>query len=265
MQSFKFGSDVVLTVSFIDENGGNPVTPTAASYAVFDSNGEQIVPTTSVADTSGTDAQITIPANKHVAPGGYALVLTMTVGADTVENSVIYLVVPAQRLQILKNTFVTIQQAMFIASTTPGLQSWTGAGSDDQVASMAEAFSRLTRLNYVIPWPELVDMQSRIAPYYKSEITPRMWPLMTPDLYAAYPEQFRNAIAKAQVIEANAVIVEPTDGYAARRRAGLMSESIGESSIMFRAGTRPLETPVSTDTLKCLTGFLNNRITLTRS
>jgi hypothetical protein len=115
----------------------------------------------------------------------------------------------------------------------------------------------------VIPWPELLDMQSRIAPHYKADITPRMWPLMTEDLFAQYPEAFREALKRAQVVEANQILTG--DGYASRRKAGLMSESVGESSMMFKAGVRPLDLGISREALDYLTGFLNNRITTTRA
>jgi hypothetical protein len=91
-----------------------------------------------------------------------------------------------------------------------------------------------------------------------------MWPLMTASVWQEYPAYFRDALARAQVIQANALLT--FDPIADRRRAGVFSEKIGESSMMFKNGVRKLdEDTVCRPALNELAQFINNRITLTRA
>jgi hypothetical protein len=256
------GSDATLDVPFVDLNG-DPVTPTGLAYAVYDGEGVPIVELTPIADLTGTHATITVPAGLHAQPGGYSIQLFITVGSQTFIEEVVYGVFAVNSLVFLKNSFQTFAQAFYLATNIPNLTSITGSSKKEIVPALIEAFDRITKLNFVIPWPELLDMQSRIAPHYKQGLTPLMWPLMTEELFAQYPENFRKALCKAQVVEANQILTG--DSYASRRRAGLMSESVGESSMMFKAGVRPLDLGMSREALDCLTGFLNNRITTTRA
>lgn len=118
-------------------------------------------------------------------------------------------------------------------------------------------------MNFIIPYPEIVDVQSIYAPEYYAEISPRMWPLMTTALYSRYPTVFTTALCKAQVCEANVILTG--DPIGDKIRSGLFSEKVGESSMMFRSGLGPLKTVVDRKTLEYLSGFTNNRITTTRS
>jgi hypothetical protein len=114
----------------------------------------------------------------------------------------------------------------------------------------------------VISWPEFPDMQSVLFPEYTSGLSPRMWPMMTPDLYERYPVQFRDAMMDAQIIEANQVLAGDVIGD--KMRSGLLAWTVGESKMMFRSGVGPLQGRLSRDTMNRLTGWLNNRVTLTR-
>jgi hypothetical protein len=110
----------------------------------------------------------------------------------------------------------------------------------------------------------VLDLQNRIAPRYQSHITPRMWPLMTPEIWTIYPDYFKEALNRAQIIQANFLLTP--NSAADRRRDGVFSEKIGESSIMFKNGVRPLdEDTVCRPAMNVLAQFLNTRITTTRS
>jgi hypothetical protein len=263
MQTFTVGSDAVVHVPFLNSNG-DPVTPSAASYQVLDMNDAQVVAPTAIGDVSGTDAVVTVPTTSLV-PGGYTIRLTMTVGSQSISHEELFGVIAVNRLTYLKNTFQTYANAVFVSRDIPNMVYWLGASRDDQTLALIEAFNRLSRFNYWIPWPEIVDMQNRIAPNWVSTLNANMWPLITPENYASYPIEFRTALNRAQVAEANAVLQGGDDGYSVRRRAGLMSEKVGESSIMFHAGPRPLDLGVSRQALDFLTQYLNNRLSLTRS
>jgi hypothetical protein len=264
MKTFPVGTDAVVEVAFLD-NDGNPVTPIALSYVVKDATGENVVDATAIAGLTGTSTDIAVPHGLISTPGGYSVELFITVaGGQVFIQEEIFAVQPQARLQFLVNTFQTRASAAYVSSSIPNLISWMGADKDDQTVALIEAFRRITLLNFFIPWPEVLDLQNRIAPRYQSHLTPRMWPLMTPEIWAIYPDYFKDALNRAQVIQANALLT--SDPMADRRRGGLFSEKIGESSIMFKNGVRPLDNDnVSRDAMNVLAQFINNRISITRS
>jgi hypothetical protein len=264
MKTFPVGTDAVVEVSFLD-NDGSPVTPTALAYVVKDGQGEEIVPLTTIATLTGTSTDINVPHGLLTTPGGYSVELFITIaGGQVFIQEEVFAVQPQTRLEFLVNTFQTRANALYVAGSIPNLISWMGAGKDDQTVALIEAFRRITLLNFFIPWPEVLDLQNRIAPRYQSHLTPRMWPLMTPEIWTIYPDYFKDALNRAQVIQANALLTP--DPMGDRRRGGLFSEKIGESSIMFKNGVRPLDGDgVNRDAINVLAQFLNNRITITRS
>lgn len=264
MLTVPVGTNAVVELPFID-NDGDPVTPTALAYVVKNAEGEQIVPSTPISTLTGTSTTVTVPSGLISAAGGYSIELFITVASGAVfVQEEIFLVKQVARLQFLVNSFQTRAQAAYTASTVPNLISWLGADKEDQEVALMEAYRRLILQNYFIPWPEVLDLQNRIAPRYQSHITPRMWPLMTPTLWEVYPDYFKEALNRAQVIQANFLLT--SDPTADRRRGGVFSEKIGESSIMFKSGVRPLdEDTVCRPAMNVLTQFLNTRITTTRS
>jgi hypothetical protein len=263
MRTFPVGTNAVVEVPFLD-NDGSPVTPVALAYAVKDSAGEDVVPLTAIATLTGTSTDISIPNGLISTPGGYSIELFITVaGGEVLVQEEVFAVQPTVKLQFLVNTFQTRANALYVSGSIPNLIAWMGATKDDQTTALIEAFRRITLLNFFIPWPEVLDLQNRIAPRYQSHLTPRMWPLMTPDIWTIYPDYFKDALNRAQVIQANALL--NSDPMADRRRAGVFSEKIGESSLMFKSGVRPLDDAVSRDAMNALAQFINNRISVTRS
>jgi hypothetical protein len=263
MKTFPVGTDAIVEVAFLD-NDGDPVTPTSLSYVVKDGTGEEIVPLAPISVLTGTSTDITVPNGLISAPGGYSIELFITVASGQVfVQEEVFTVQPTVKLQFLVNTFQSRASALYVASQTPNMIAWMGADKDDQTVALMEAFRRIILLNFFIPWPEVLDLQNRIAPRYQSHLTPRMWPLMTPEIWTIYPDYFKDALNRAQVIQANAILT--FDPMGDRRRAGVFSEKIGESSLMFKSGVRPLEDTVSRDAMSVLAQFINTRITLTRS
>lgn len=261
MQTFPIGSDAIIKIPFVNDAGA-PVTPTALSYVVRDELGDVVVQMTDIADLAGTSTTITVPAASHEAEGGYSVELFVTDDNGTYIREVVYGIVATQRLVYLKNSLQTYTQAIYRTRDLQNLDAFLANDKETQCVALIESFRRLTLMNYTIPWPEYPDVQSLLMPEWVSGLSPRMWPLMTADLYERYPVDFRNALADAQVIEASAVLT--TDGVNEKMRMGLLAWTVGESKMMFKSGVRPLEGHVSSATMKRLQGWLNNRITLNR-
>jgi hypothetical protein len=263
MDRFAVGTSVALVIAYVDYNG-NALSPTAVSYTILDETDAVLAGPFSVAGPLSSEADITIPGNYNATPGGRRIEMKMTTDTgDTFVDAVYEVFNQATRLTLLVNSFQTYLQAQLTANGLPNLVSWSGATEDQRIAAMQAAYFRLTQFAYLIRFPEYVDTQNIYLQDMHAHITPQMWPVMTPVLFAPYPVSFRNALAKAQVIEANAILT--ADPIGDRRKSGLLAESIGESKMMFRGGVRPLDLGVSRDTLLTIRAYLDLRFTLTRA
>lgn len=263
MRTIGPNEQIVISVPVIDEDG-NPVTPTALAWVLRDENDEIIRPSEDIEIVEDqTDYDITVPASSNIELGPRSVELRITHAGGVSISSVVYGVIERARLIYATNSFQTLSQAIFLARDIPNIDSFLAASRNEQEKGLIEAFYRLTRLNFVIPPNEYTDTQSRILMECAGRLTPRMWAEITPELLNEYPARFLLALRKAQIAEANEIA--SGDPIAAKRRAGLLSESIGESSMMFRTGVRPLELGTSRVALSYLTGYLNNRLTIGRA
>jgi hypothetical protein len=263
MDRFAVGTAVSLEIAYVDYND-NPVVPTAVSYTVLDENDMLLAGPIAIAGPYTTSASFTIDAAYNTPAGARQIELKMTnATGDTYADAMYQLKDSGSGLALLVNTFQTHIQALLAAQDLVNMSGWLAASEDQQIAALMEAYFRLTRFAYLIKWPEYVDTQNIYLQDMHARITPQMWPVMTPTLFAPYPVQFRNALKKAQIVEANSILV--TDPIGDKRRAGIQMEQVGESRIAFRVGVRPLDFGVCRDTLLCIKSYLDFRVSLTRA
>lgn len=268
MRSFPVGVAVTVSIPLVDLNG-DPVSPTGLVYRVIDENEIQVAAPITVGsvDSTLTDLEVVVPGNVNVLGAGQVsglrvVVLAVTSAAGTFEIESSYVLRATQRLVVMENSFQPYRAALLVAEDMVRVEDFRAADDAARQSALIEAYQRLTRLGYLIRWPENVDAQNCLHWRQAWEITPLMWPLIDQTQFMTYPENFRKAISRAQVAEANALL--KTDVLGDRRRAGLFSEKIGESSIMFRQG-KPLDLGMSSEALECLSGYVNMRMTITRS
>lgn len=264
MKAYPVGVAVTVTIPYLDFNG-DPVTPTGVTVRILDQDGVVLFTDTSVAVAS-TDTDLT-----YTVPPAYNLLkIDETAGARTVEAdiqtiaglfpaSVSYLVRASKRLTPVSNSFQTYEQSLVTASQLPSVAAWEASDPEDRKNALEEAFRRLTAIGYRIRANEVsedvVDGQDYI-------VRPTRWPAMTVEDWNKLPAKFRAAIRRAQVIEAADILTNDPAEY--KRRLGVLSESIGESSMMFRTG-KPLDLGISAAALNQLTGYIEFRITTTRA
>jgi hypothetical protein len=215
-------------------------------------------------DPTDTDATITVPPAHNNAAGGRVvrLYVESVSGTHTVEET--YVLRAANRLEFLKNSFMTYTRAQVLATEIPRLDSWNMAAKEDREAALIEAFTRITRLGFRVKWPEDIEIQGYLMSHFwdRQIIKPENWPHVTTEIFGAWPEAFSRGLQKAQIVEADQLL--QGDVVGSKRRLGVMSESIGESSMMFRPG-KPLDLGLSRQALEYLTGYLDLRMTLTRT
>lgn len=269
MNSYAAGTDVSVTIPFVDLNG-DTITPTALVVRVLDEDENEVSPASVIPlpDPAGNEIEISIEAIDNTLPPGETVGVrcieaVMTTAAGPITLYISYLIRPAARLVVLQNTFQTWPRAQLVASEMPNLLGWeTAVNDNDRQVALMEAFRRLTRLGYMVRWPREVDDQRYLHPGADRRIDPKHWAVMTFDQWNTwYPEVFRQALRMAQVAEANQIL--GVDKVGDKRRSGILSESIGESSMMFRMG-KPLDLGVSHQALQYVTGYVDVRMTTGR-
>lgn len=286
LKSYPENVAVSITVPFLDFNG-DAVVPTAVNYRVTDEAGTELVPLTAAPGfvSGATSATITVPANQNVLlsvlppppPGTYderklptrgirVVEVQMTVaGGSILEITERYIVTKnlLTQLQLVVNSFQTYDQALLERANMPKLVGWDIASDNDRISALQEAYFRITRLGYRVKHPSFLDSPPAGGRDFWPDdlIPPRYWPVMTPDRFMRYQQSFRTGLYRAQIAEADVIL--NGDKIAARRRDGLLSESIGESHMMFRTG-KPLDLPISRQAIAYLHGFIDWRYSTTR-
>jgi len=289
MNQFPAGTDVTVTIPFVDRNGAAlPAAGMALSYTVLDEL-ENVVQTSTdlpAPQTSDTGVTVTIPrtANQLAGPapnisdgvatgnpiitvdGLREIQLTMTTAAGQFVTKIQYLLKASDAaLVLLQNSFQTYNLSLLTASRLVNLQSWPDAAEGDRINALIQAWLRMTKLGYFVRWPRDPDAQNYLN-WFDSRneiIIPRLWTVMTTQRwYNYYPENFRQAMRDAQVLDADFLLTN--DVYQQRRDAGIIRERVGESDIQFR-NVKPLNLGLSKAALARLQGYVDTKYTITRS
>lgn len=288
LPSYPNNTDVSVTIPFVDMNG---VSLSAAnmqlSYQVLDSLENVILSATALPTPSATDTnvRITIAAIYNVLQGpqpnlsegvieGNAVLqvadireiqLTMvTLDGTYVAKTQYFVRATDAQLVLLQNSFQTYNLSLLTADGIPNLNGWLTSTEAQRIQALQEAYRRLTRLGYFVRWPRDPDAQNYLN-WFSSRneiIIPRLWAVMKTDRwYNYYPEQFRQSMRNAQIVEADDVLTN--DVFAARRAAGVLVEKIGESDIEFR-DRAPLKMGLGRRACEYLQGYLDMKLTIRR-
>lgn len=238
MNAFLAGQAVTLKVAAADDLG-NPIVASAASYRVIDQNGVELVMPEPVVGYAGGDAVVTISADDNTLLGDSVRALrtvevSFTVTGDfagVVVRSESYIVERTEVLTIPQLSFQTYQQAIFEGFNLIGLTRWMNASRVDRVAALMQAKNNLCALRYRYTTDRgqsyLNDSEhsgvGRLDEYSLAE-------------YNALPLDFRQALNRAQVVEADHLLRGDSDPLK-QRENGIQSITIGESTTEFREGT----------------------------
>lgn len=142
---------------------------------------------------------------------------TMTDGSNTYTSTLEFIAEAKEQLSKGVNSYQSYFAALLNAEELMGIDSFRGASKADQCTALAHAYQVLNTMTYTDNQAEYYDLGSLDAAALD---------LVDP--------AFLKALSMAQIIEANELL-DPNSLYS-KRQDGLMSETIGESSMMFRAG-----------------------------
>jgi hypothetical protein len=263
MQRFLEGQTLTFTVGFTNAEGA-VVTPSSVSYVLYDADNVELLSVSDINPGIETEIEITISSSLNGAAASFdarLLKVTLHTSAGLITKDVYYVLERNQRLNVMENSFATYQAFHAIAMSMPSLQTsvWSEADEFAQKAGLEEAYRRLIEFQYFIIEDNLISFDKLTNT--NKHITPDLWREMTEADFRELPEHFRNAMARAQICEANAIMNPLT--LSRKTRVGVFSETIGERSMMFKP-VKPLEMGLDAETVRILGSYINMRPRVTR-
>lgn len=254
------GTPVNPTIALVDSDGAT-IAATGVEYRVIDQNEVEIVARVAASFTVGDESvTLAIPDTANaLTPGNTRelrlIELYVETDAGTIKIEDFYFIEADEVLVEGVNSFQTYGNAVMVASDIPRLTGWNGATKRDRIAGLIRARQNMGALRFRYVFDE--DQNVVETSVGVTDLT-----LATPAQWAALPADFKAAVRRAQVIEADFVL--GGDEVGDIRRSGLMSMTVGEAKQFFRPG-KPLDTPVCKAAMRELSKWLLTRTRITRT
>lgn len=295
MKLYPENYNVTVTVLFTDLNG-QPVTPTEVRAVLYDEEDREIVDFGALPfDPGDTEKAIVIPAAFNVLgdgqiQGARILRVELVTSAGTIRRSHSYILQGEFRLVIMQNTFMSLEAAEILARDIPDLAGWSSADEETKQASLINAFNKITRIPmkfrnepeklherhehwgygnygfalppYQHPYHWTKDIVGQTGPA-ETVIPASAWPHVTADEFQGFPAHFRKALRSAQLVEAGETVDSEKEQVKRKHQQGIISETIGESSVMLRGGQ--ITTGISRRALEFLNGHIYYNFRVSRA
>lgn len=223
---------VQVIVPFTDLNDQS-IVPTQITAVLTDGDTVELVDFGIVSFTlAAGQVTITVPAVFNSLAGTEAreariLTVELTTVSGVVTRTHSYVIEAVQTLQIMTNTFMTAESAEILALDSVHLSGWRTADDTAKRAALVEAYNNIVRLPMHFYG---VDVYGDPILSEEIIITRVDWFEMTPSYFLIdLPSHFRRSLRQAQLAEANELLIG--DSITRRQRAGIISETIGESSV----------------------------------
>ena len=267
MDTYKSGTAV--TTVFSLAAGDGVLTPTALRSRVLDEEGNLIADWSAVANpaagadsvsvvTSAVVNTLTPPQLRGVRV--VELEVVNTFAGTTTVLEVGHLLESSKLLVPGINSFQTYYQAVLEAQlySDETVAGWAGqTDAQARTRALSEAFERIRMMPVVIEWE---SDQSIIRDVFNDP--PRLRDLDSAQILRL-DARLMKALKKAQLIEANDILT--ADPLAQLRRAGIQSQTVGESSNYFGA-VRPLDNGgVCSETRRVLARWIRTRTRIGRA
>lgn len=236
--------------------------PIAATYRIVDQAGSDVVPEAPlVVSEEATTVSVAISSDiTTLEPGVRNRLIKVIVEVSSnsgdklrfVETVVIrdhtIMNVPAE-------SFVTLDEATLLAMDIHQLDNWEMfSAGEDRMKALMEAAHRIRQLRFKLksdtfefpdfPVDEIFDPSK-----------------LTLEEFESLPQEFLDDLKLAQVVEADAAL--SLDSPEHKRASGILSDTVGETSQMFRTG-RPLDLVVSKRALRYLARWLETTWSISR-
>jgi hypothetical protein len=262
MQSFLTAQAVSFTIELRDESG-LAIDAASIQYRLIDDAEADVIPKTAIASFTPGDPAVTIETTAEhntLAPGsprGIRVIELYVTRVDgvSIKLSREYLIEAEEILTEGLNSFQNYPTALLGSVDIPNLDAWVAATKADRIVAMTTAWRAVgqLRFRYVFDgYQNIIDNTMAV-----SDIT-----LASLAEYRAFPVQFKQALRRAQIIEANYLL--GGDELDAIRESGVTSMVVGESTNFYRA-TKPLTRPICKAAMKELSKWVVNRQRVTRA
>ena len=243
MEAFVAGNNLGIEIEFIDSTG-TYITPVSARYTLTDAEGTEIISTTAFVPTEPTHV-LSIDAASNTLTGvmiqGYRQinVLYEDEKGSTLSTDFAYIIEASNSLVAGQNSFASLGLLMISATNLSSVDEVVEGELSHVRVALRQAYRNISRLSIYLKLGETIYTRS-------DELT-------HPDL-ALIPSADRQLLIDAQITEANFLL--GGNPMEQRRRDGIMSQSVGETSEFYRT-KKPLVTPVSRDTMNILSRLLD--------
>jgi len=262
MKLYPEGYAVEVVVNFTDLNG-DPIVPTNLSAALYDGDDQLVVDFGDLPfDVETGSKAIVVAGEFNMLTGDETraariLRVVLTTASGDVTRAHSYLLEGEFRLALMQNSFMTYEAAEILALDRANLNGWRVADEQKRYAALIEAFNRLTHLP--MRFTDTLDQDHIVE---EDHIILRQdWSEISAEEFLIFPDHFRKALRNAQLTEANELL--QGDTLARKHRAGIVTETIGESSVTLRKGQ--IDYGVSNQTLSHLTGYIYFNMRIARA
>lgn len=260
MRVYQDGSQVTLLVPLVDESGNAlvPTSPMTVNFWVLDENDQEVQASRSVVVSAGSsDVTLAIDASANTlaetAKQGIRLVrLSMETATGIQLLAVPYVIEALNTLVELENSFQTQSRSLLTAFNMTDVDSFLAASEREQKRALMMAFEGLKRLSYrVTAGMDSLFWNRGETAIWIDELTDSEW--------GRLDDGFKQALRRAQVAEADYLLTVKQD----QRAQGIVSETVGESSVTFRE-QKALNFAVSEKALRHLSGYVSYTVKTTR-
>lgn len=231
----EFASNTDITIEVPYEYNGTALTLTGFEYEVLDADSTVVLVRQADLNfnAANTFSRITIPdsANTTSAKRDVRLLNSYLItAAGTFTVPTVYLLKGNQLiLTPLTDSFMTYTQSVLIRASMAEPQDYFDLLTDElKAVALEEAFRRLAKLKFKVGATIISDIKS-----------------MTLTDFNALNADFLLDLRKAQIAEANSIV--ENSPIRDKIRAGIISETIGESSMFFRQSGTPVTSSGLTD------------------
>lgn len=280
MNTYPEGKDIEIEVQVIDASGEPFMDSCDATWTLTDVD-DEILSKGEVKGVTEGVCKIKIESKFNTAESGrikdmrVLYVEFSTENTELQEQTIKYLVAAKTPLVVGANSFVTLEQAQLLAETTPNMTYFKSASEEQIVQSLSASYEKIAsyrfRLNtravmeniaFVseVAWrPRAITDDDPMGLHsYRFKLSE-----VTPESYKTLPEDFRKALSKAQVLEANSQMA-PTDSIEQRRRKGVILETINEVKMMF-SSTTPVKENICSEAMSILAPWIDRSMRIGRA
>lgn len=217
----EFASNTAITIAVPHQYNGATLTLTNMQYEVLDANSTVLVAKTNVTGFNGaltsTNINISAVANTTTAKRDVRLLNCYLINAsgEYIVSQVYMLKGNQLVLTPLVDSFMTFPDSVLTRARMAEEQEYFDELTDElKAVSLEEAFSRIAKLKFRVGTTIITDIKTLELPAFQ-----------------ALEADFQLALKKAQVAEANNIVEQSP--IRDKIRSGVISETIGESSMFF--------------------------------